>query len=859
VLFAQWTGYRKGALAIHAQHTRCFPMSTSNPVQKLSRFIRERHASILNDWEGAVRTLPVARKLNGPALLDHIPDLLSRIAEMADELAAGKRPTLPKHNAHEHALDRLGEGFDLREVVAEYGTLRECILRLWERDPQAPGGLPELRLLDDAIDRAVAESVAHYVEARDRALQALDRVAAAAFESNDLDDFLRRLLDVLVNTTPAVDTAAVVLREGGSFRVRAAVGLEQDLVGALLARDQGLAGQVAAERQPVLISAAANSFVYDPLTGKRGARVLYGIPLVDDGHILGVAVMGSLSAYEFSKENKRLFSTMVNRATAAIFQHMMREAAETRARQQEAIAKLGIATIEIADAEQLVNHAVEIVARALETDMTGIFEVNADGSALVLRAGVGWNEGVVGRATVGAGRNSQTGYTLETAEPVIVQDIRTENRFHPPALLEEHGVVSGMSVIIYARGHDSRPYGVLGAFSRSPRNFSPDDVSFLQAVANFVAEAVERHRVEQSLRRSEARYRSLVTATSAAVWTTNAEGVTEEPSPSWQLLTGQSHEDYLGWGWLEMVHPDHRERVREGWSRSHAQKRTHEAEYLLRAPNGEYRWTHVRAVPVLDPDGTVREWVGMNVDITDRKRAEEQVQQALEQAQLAVRTRETVLALVSHDLRNPLNVISMNTTYLMKLLQVDVRAHKRIELIQRSVTRMACLIEDLLDMASIQAGKLSLTKDEHTVDSLVSEAVDSDEPLAAEKAIELKTVINVPLSTHVRCDRGRILQVFSNLLGNALKFSPHGSSITISAEVGSREVLFAIADQGPGIVPEQLPRIFEPFWRMQGNAQKGTGLGLYIAKAIIDAHGGRLWVDSKVGVGTTFYFTLPVA
>ncbi|MBK9258494.1 MAG: PAS domain S-box protein [Polyangiaceae bacterium] len=975
-------------------------MSTLKRSRQLSAFIRERQAAILSDWEHAVRALPPAQKLDRPALLDDIPDLLVRIADMADAIAQGKPPVMPTESAEEHALHRLGEGFDLSEVVAEYGVLRECVLRLWEKEPAAPEELPVLRVLNRAIDKAVGQSVQRYVQARDQALQALDRVSTAAFESKDLDDFLWRLLHLLVETTPVIDAAAILIKEENCLRVRASVGARQDgIVGLSLALQETLAGTVAIERSPLFVGTGSSELLeQDPIAGKLGVQVLYAVPLVDRSDVVGVAIMGARTAHEFSPHDKRLFTAMVNRATVAIFHHLLREAAETRARRQEAIAQLGIAALEVGDAEQLTNHALELVAKTLAADMVGLFEVLPGGKTLQLRAGVGWNAGMVGRVTIDAGKSSQCGYTLVTGEPVVVEDLHTESRFSVPAFHTEHESKSGMSVIIYARGQGSTPHGVLAAYTRSRRSFSADDVHSLQSTANLIAQAIARSDMEQSLRRSEERFRSLVTASSSAVWTVNAEGLVEEPSPTWQAFTGQSDEQYCGRGWLDAVHPEDRARTMEAWDRAHAKNVIYETEYRVRARTGEYRWMLVRGAPVTDIDGTTREWIGMNIDITDRKRIEEQLQvvaaqreelidnlrvtterlqtlisgsplaiiamdekgnvqlwnpaaerlfgwteedvlgrptptipeeyarqfqnnmatllhagepvtmevtrlrrdgsrielslwaaprrdahgkivgtlsvcadvtdakrarkqveQALEQAQQAVRTRENVLAIVSHDLRNPLNVISLNTTLLMNLLQNDARARQRVEIIQRSASRMARLIGDLLDMASIQVGKLSLERDMHAVDTMVLEAVEMHQSIAAERTIHLNGTVNVPRSTQVSCDRERVLQVLSNLLGNAIKFSSPGSTITVSAdgEASAKEVLFAVTDQGPGVAPEQLAHIFEPYWTSEQSARKGTGLGLFIAKGIVDAHGGRIWVETKAGVGTTFYFTLP--
>ena len=173
-----------------------------------------------------------------------------------------------------------------------------------------------------------------------------------------------------------------------------------------------------------------------------------------------------------------------------------REELETRARQQAAVADIGQRTLTQPALSALMNEAVEVVARTLGVQYCKVLELLPEGDALLLRAGVGWKEGLVGRATVGVGLDSQAGYTLASREPVIVEDLREEKRFSGPPLLHEHGVISGMSVIIH--GQDG-PFGVLGAYTESYRAFTEDDTNFLQAVANVLATAVERKEAEEAL------------------------------------------------------------------------------------------------------------------------------------------------------------------------------------------------------------------------------------------------------------------------------------------------------------------------------------------------------------------------
>ncbi|HZI05384.1 MAG TPA: ATP-binding protein, partial [Archangium sp.] len=231
--------------------------------------------------------------------------------------------------------------------------------------------------------------------------------------------------------------------------------------------------------------------------------------------------------------------------------------------------------------------------------------------------------------------------------------------------------------------------------------------------------------------------------------------------------------------------------------------------------------------------------------------------------QKAVQARDDLVAVVSHDLKNPLGVIHLQVGLILRAMPLDRegpwrRLHTSIERIQHATDRMNTLIRDLLDLAKIEAGRFVIEPRPEELESLVEECMELFHPLAGQKRISISQQVHQP-EVRVQADRERIFQVFSNLMGNAIKFTPEGGSIQFTAEPVGRAVRFAVKDTGPGIPKEQLPHLFNRYWQAKKRAQEGAGLGLYIAKGIIEAHGGQLWVESQVGSGSTFFFTLPVA
>jgi signal transduction histidine kinase len=227
------------------------------------------------------------------------------------------------------------------------------------------------------------------------------------------------------------------------------------------------------------------------------------------------------------------------------------------------------------------------------------------------------------------------------------------------------------------------------------------------------------------------------------------------------------------------------------------------------------------------------------------------------QAVSALRANEDLLSVICHDLRTPLNVIGLQaevvaTRALSSCLQPELG--KAAASILRNAGCMDRLLADLLDTSRLQHGQLRLDYATHSSCDLLDDVFEL-RPLALSKQIDLH--IERSTDRRVTCDRGRLRQVLANLVGNAIKFSPPHTCIRVITQVDDGNIQFAVRDEGPGIEPQALRRIFDRFWQSEPYGRSGAGLGLYIAKGIVERHGGRIWVESQVGAGSTFHFTIP--
>jgi signal transduction histidine kinase len=256
----------------------------------------------------------------------------------------------------------------------------------------------------------------------------------------------------------------------------------------------------------------------------------------------------------------------------------------------------------------------------------------------------------------------------------------------------------------------------------------------------------------------------------------------------------------------------------------------------------------------------VRAWKQAGEEAEQQRRLAVENARLARAAEVAAREREDVLAIVSHDLKNPLATVRLSAAVLQQKLARLPGGEElagRVAAMDRAAVHMLGLITDLLDAARLDAGQpLAVEPRPEPVGELIGEALALIEPQATRGGLRLEQ--HLPPGLMAPCDRERILQVLANLLGNAVKFTPAGGTVTVEARAEADEVHVAVRDTGPGIPEDEQPRLFERYWQSRSAAHQGSGLGLYIARGLVEAHGGRLWVESVTGAGSTFTFTLPL-
>ncbi|HEY7544837.1 MAG TPA: response regulator [Blastocatellia bacterium] len=381
-------------------------------------------------------------------------------------------------------------------------------------------------------------------------------------------------------------------------------------------------------------------------------------------------------------------------------------------------------------------------------------------------------------------------------------------------------------------------------------------------------DVTERRQAREALEESEERFRMMADTAPVMIWVSGADKLCTFFNKPWLDFTGRTMEQEDGEGWAEGLHPDDYDRSLNEYSLAFDARRKFSMEYRLRRHDGVYRWVLNEGVPRFSSDGRFAGYIGSCLDITERKRVEAEreellvkEQRAREEAQAANRAKDEFIAVVSHELRAPLNAM-LGWARILRSTRVDeaTLAHA-IEIIERSARTQSKLIEDLLDTSRIVSGKLRLDIRPVELRSVIENAAQVLLPAAEAKRIEIQLQFDVEREI-ITGDADRLQQIVWNLLSNAIKFTPNEGRVEVLLQRVDPHVRLTISDTGKGISPEYLPYIFDRFHQADTSStrrQSGLGLGLSLVRHLVELHGGTVCAESEgEGRGATFTVDLPL-
>jgi PAS domain S-box-containing protein len=501
--------------------------------------------------------------------------------------------------------------------------------------------------------------------------------------------------------------------------------------------------------------------------------------------------------------------------------------------------------------EDIIFYASVILGETLGVSRVGYGTIDPDAETLTVERD--WNAPGV-KTLAGTLKLRDYGSHIDDLKRgrfIAISDVATDPRTMEAAdALKARHAASFVNVPVIERGD---LVALIFVNNAEARNWAPDELALIKEVAERTRIASERLRSEMAMRFSEMKFRTIANAMPQMVWSTLPDGFHDYFNEQWYEFTGLAKGESNGERWINVFHPDDQERTKAVWQHSLATGADYEIEYRLRHFSGEFRWVLGRALPLRDDVGNVIRWMGTYTDIHAQKLAEDEWRQE-------IRRKDDFLAMLAHELRNPLAPIS-TAAQLLKLQRTNAkRVEQASEIITRQVKHMTTLVDDLLDVSRVTRGLVQIEQNDVDLRAVINGAIEQAQPLLELRHHEL--LLRLPSEqTHVRGDKTRLVQAISNLLNNAAKYTPQRGQISLSLEVQQSQVRISIADNGAGIAPELLPKVFDLFTqgeRTPDRAQGGLGLGLALVKSITSLHGGTVLAASVgIGKGSTFTIVLP--
>ena len=752
-----------------------------------------------------------------------------------------------------------------RAMTTRVPTRFETFFEPWEKwfevnvDPTVDGGLA--LFFRDITERTRGETI----------LKGQKRALELAVNGAPLQEVLTVIVRTIEEHATRGVSASILLLDPDGIHLRhgAAPHLPEEwnraIDGAAIGPAAGSCGTAAYTRQRVIV----NDIMTDPrwadyreLAAPFGFRACWSTPIISArGTVLGTFALYHHAEFTPPPADFEVIDLLTHTAAVVIERHREteeREKAEQRlALQVDGLEKLHAMATRIAEMRELPEKLEAILEAMTQIHQTSrgllaVCDKEQKGLRVAARRGV---DESIANALTGLTPGPDAGAApraLFQRKRVVVEDTETDPAF---TRLRDYARAAGIRAV-HSTPLLTRTGEILGVISihfGEPRRPTELEMRLADLCARHASDAMQAAHAEIALRESESKFRHLADNMSQMAWMADENGSILWFNRRWYDYTGTP----IGEEW-STVHPDHVDRVDRHFRSCFERGEVWEDTVPVRGKDGTYRWFLSRAIPLRDAGGRITRWFGTNTDITEVREKEAELQQAKEQAEEANRAKDQFLAMLAHELRNPLAPI-VTALELANMRGADPTGERA--LMERQVGHLVRLVEDLLDMARFTRGKVQLRRERLQMTEIVTRAMEMAQPLILEKQHHVD--VDVQNDLFVDGDPVRLAQIASNLIGNAAKYTDPGGHIQVRCAVEDGNVVLRVRDNGMGLTPEMRSQVFDAFVQEKDalkQARGGLGLGLSIVRSLVDLHGGSVEAHSEGrGKGSEFVVRLPSA
>jgi PAS domain S-box-containing protein len=525
------------------------------------------------------------------------------------------------------------------------------------------------------------------------------------------------------------------------------------------------------------------------------------------------------------------------------------------ARSRDLPALLAVAEVatQSLDIEKILHDTLDKAIELLGFDLGFIRTLDPEKKNMLVRVAKGLRspEFLTGVAPIGSERRNVSKIVFETKEPYICTDIR-KNPIYKNRSMEREGVISTAAAPVMSK---NRVLGIIVVGSRWLHRFRKREIELLMAFGSQLGAALENAELYQDVTKSKAYIENLVENAADLIITTDLDDRILTWNRGAAVLFGYGKDEVIGKHLSILLPPERFHELEEMRAKVEISGGLRDIEVRSKRKDGAMIYLSLSVSPIRDVEGKIVGFLRIAKDITEKKRYERRLKDL-------DKMKSDFVSNVSHELKTPLTSIKGSVDNMLDGLTgaLNEKQIRYLARIKSNTDRLSRLINDLLDLSRIEAGRVEVRRASLLLTALAEEVAEHLKQLAAEKLIRIEVPPPDPQMT-VWADRDKVTQVLMNLIGNAVKFTPQDGKVIVAIEKnGNDYIQISIADNGPGIRPEEADKIFSKFYQVANvDKQKpqGSGLGLAISKALVEMHGGKIWVESKLGRGSTFYFTLP--